>query len=222
MQRLVNSIGLAITVMCFTLNLAHAGLVTDPGNIPEPRLAVDFSQFTGSFPPPTSPIQVGGPVGKDITMEGSGHYGDISYSLGYMWWTPQNGYWRGPAYTSPGLYFTTLTGSTAMTFHFNDGPVEAVGAFVNYDPHESPHPTITALDRNGQALESYDLAAVAPISTPSAENQGGFRGIARPQADIYGFSYGNGNLVLTNLTFTNPPAPKDSALPGRNFLLLDD
>lgn len=222
MKRLVSIIGLAITFMCFTLNLAQAELVTAPGSIPEPRLVVDFSQFTQSLPPPASPVQVGGLVGKDITMEGSADYGNISYSLGYMFWTPQNGYWRGPKYTSPGLYFTTYTGSGAMTFHFNDGPVGAVGAFVNYDPHESPHPTITALDKDGQPLESYDLAATAPISTPSAENQGGFRGIARPQTDIYGFRYGNGNLVLTNLTFTNPPAPKAGGLPAINSLLLVD
>jgi len=198
----------------------QGGLVTDPSAIPDPKLVVNFSQFKEAFPPPPAPVQIGDLVSRNITMEGSANYGDISYSLGYMSWTPQNGYWRGPQYSQLDFYFTTYTGSGAMTFHFRD-PVKAVGALVNYDPHESPHPTITALDKNGQALESYDLAALAPISTPSQENQGGFRGIVRPQADIYGFRYGNGNLVLTNLTFTDSPRQKARALPAINSLLLD-
>jgi hypothetical protein len=195
-------ISLAITLAFGNIDLARGVLVTSSDNIPGPKLTVNFSQFTTAFPPPSTPVQIGSLVGRNVTMANSADYGNISYSLGYMFWNIQNGYWRGPQYTSPGLYFTTYTGSGAMTFRFKDGPVQAVGAFVNYDPTLSPHPTITALDKNDQPLESYDLANAAPISTPSAENQGGFRGIVRPQADMYGFSYGNGHLVLTNLTFT--------------------
>jgi hypothetical protein len=206
-------IGLACALMFGNTDLARGALVTSSDQVPGPKLKVNFSQFTTAFSPPSTPVQIGGLVGKNITMEGSADYGNISYSLGYMMHVPpQNGYWRGPAWTTPGLYFTTTSDfHQVMIFRFNDGPVRAVGAFVNYDPYFSPHPTITALDKNGQPLESYDLASAAPISTPSAENQGGFRGIVRPQADIYGFSYANGYLVLTDLTFTKPAGTKNVA-----------
>jgi hypothetical protein len=212
-------IGLVWAFMFGTINAALGELVTASDKIPGPQLTINFSQFTRAFPPPGTPVKIGGLVGRNITMENSADYGNISYSLGYMFWTPQNGYWRGPAYTSPGLYFTSYTGSGAMIFRFKDGPVRAVGAFVNYDPSMSPHPTITVLGRSGQPLESYDLASAAPISTPSAENQGGFRGIVRSQADIYGFSYGQGNLVLTDLTFTK--SARKSPVPSLPLLLLE-
>lgn len=217
--------GLVISLMLLPLTSAWGALVTDSSSIPGPQLIVNFSQFTSHYPPSGLPVQVGGLVGKDIAMEGAGDYGNFSYSLGYGWWEPQNGYWRGPVYTTPGVYFTSYTGSGAMIFRFKDGPVRAVGALVNYDPNPDwnpAHPIITALDINDQPLESYDLASAAPIDTPSAENQGGFRGIVRPQADIYGFSYGNGHLVLTNLTFTNSPLPQDGAQSALNLLLLVD
>jgi hypothetical protein len=196
-------LGLAMSLMLLPSTPAWGDLVTDSTSIPR-RLKVNFSQFTSHYPPSILPVQVGSLVRKDISMEGAGDYGNFSYSLGYGWWTPQNGYWRGPVYTTPGVYFTSYTGSGGMIFRFKDGPVQAVGAFVNYDPAMSTQPTIAALDINDQPLESYDLASVAPISTPSAENQGGFRGIVRPQADIYGFSYSKGYLVLTDLTFNAP------------------
>jgi hypothetical protein len=214
-------LGLIICLMFLPLTPAWGLLVTDSSSIPGPQLIVNFSQFTSNCSPPNPSVQVGDLVGKNITMEGSGYYGNISYSLGYTFWTPQNGYWRGPVYTTPGVYFTTTYDTFGvMIFRFKDGPVRAVGGFVNYDPHESPHPTITALDINDQPLESYDLASAALIYTPSAENQGGFRGIVRPQADIYGFSYGNGNLVLTDLTFTNSPSPNNGAQSALQLLLL--
>jgi hypothetical protein len=220
MKKSASIIGLVFILMSGHANLAQGELVTASDRIPGPQLKIDFSQFTRAYPPPTSPVPIGGLVGKTVSMEGSADYGDISYSLGYGFWTPENGYWRGPTYTSPGLYFTTYTGSGAMTFWFRNGPVRGVGALVNYDPFKSPHPTITALGKNGQTLESYDLAATAPISTPSAENQGGFRGIVRPQADIYGFRYGNGQVVLTDLTFTRP-IPKQN-LNSTLYLLLQN
>jgi hypothetical protein len=213
-------IGLVWAFMFGAINAARGELVTASDKIPGPQLTINFSQFTAAFPPPSTPVQIGGRVGRNITMENSADYGNISYSLGYTFWTPQNGYWRGPAYTSPGLYFTSYTGSGGMIFRFKDGPVQAVGAFVNYDPSMSPHPTITVFGRSGQPLESYDLASSAPISTPSAENQSGFRGIVRSQADIYAFSYGNGHLVLTDLTFTQPAGHK-SVVPSLPLLLLE-
>ncbi len=198
-----------------------AELVTSDASIPGPNYVINFSQFTIKYSTPGAPVQVGTLVGKNVTMENCNEYGNFDFSLGYTFWTPQNGYWRGPAYTSPGLYFTcSYNPPNMILFRFQDGPVRGVGAFVNYDPFMSPQPTITALGKNGEVLEEYNLAALAPISTPSQENQGGFRGIVRNQADIYAFKYSQGYLVLTNLTFSEP-TPQAAEISGPRSLLLD-
>lgn len=198
-----------------------AALVTSEASIPGPNYVINFSQFTTKNSSPGAPVQVGTLVGKNVTMENCNEYGNFDFSLGYMFHTPQNGYWQGPAYTSPGLYFTcSYNPPNLILFRFHDGPVQGVGAFVNYDPFMSPQPTITALGKNGEVLEEYNLAVVAPISTPSQGNQGGFRGIVRGQADIYAFKYSQGYLVLTNLTFSEP-IPQAAEISGVRSLLLD-
>lgn len=70
-----------------------------------------------------------------------------------------------------------------------------MGFFFNYAPGSGAAPTIAALDLNGDVLESYDLSTAAPISTPGGFNQFQFRGIARDQADIYGFQFGGSFLL---------------------------
>ncbi len=201
---------------------AAAELVTSADAIPGPNYVINFSQFTTMNPSPASPVQVGALVGKDVTMENCNEYGNLSFSLGYGFWSPQNGYWRGPAYTSPGIYFTcSYNPPNMILFRFKDGPVRGVGAFVNYDPYMSPQPTITALGKNDEVLEEYNLATAAPISTPSQENAGGFRGIVRSQADIYAFKYSQGYLVLSNLTFSEPTPAASDPVGGRGLLLLD-
>lgn len=58
-----------------------------------------------------------------------------------------------------------------------------VGGFLNYAPGHGT-PRITALAADGvTVLESWDLSAAMPI-TVYYDNQGAYRGISRPSADI--------------------------------------
>jgi len=226
MRRALTLAGLAAAALLSIVNPVRGELVTDSGSMPGPQVVVNFSQFSG-LNTAGEPLQVGALVQRDITLTGANpagfYYGTFSYNLGYAFWTPQNGWWWDTQYGGIHHYVATMGvtyGPGELTFRFNDGPLKAVGAFVNYDPHESTHPTIYALDSQGGILESYDLAGAAPISTPSVPDEGGFRGIVRSQADIYGFRYANGNLVLTNLTFTPKPAANPLVVPIE--LLLGD
>ena len=76
----------------------------------------------------------------------------------------------------------SLTGY--MDFRLTGGPVSRFGAWVNYmgglgqdSEGLSTSPFIAALGANGEVIESWDLAARAPISTPDAV-------IARVNTDV--------------------------------------
>jgi PEP-CTERM motif len=76
-------------------------------------------------------------------------------------------------------------------------PVSQLGFFANYAPGVGDDPTISALDQFGNVFETFDLAALAPISTPGGFNEFAFRGIADDTADIYGLQFGGSYLLLT-------------------------
>lgn len=110
----------------------------------------------------------------------------------------------------------SLTGH--MDFRLTGGPVSQFGAWVNYfgglqygGEGGNSAPFIAALGADGQVLESWDLTARAPISTPDGFNQFAFRGISRDSADIYGLRLGNGFIVAAGSAdgsaFTAPVAP---------------
>ncbi len=82
----------------------------------------------------------------------------------------------------------------------NGGPVSALGFFMNYAPNAGgDDPTISALDINGNPFASFDLATLAPISTPGGFNQFQFRGLSDTTASIYGLRFG-GNYLLVSGT----------------------
>jgi hypothetical protein len=187
---------------------SHAALVTDTSGFGAP-LVIDFSQFVGmGYNFTFGPEAIGGLVGFDVTFTatptGGGNSGNGSvlgsggYGLG------SNGQWT----TGPGgNAFSGLDADTGyMQYTFVDGPVSAVGGFVNYVPGEnstSPVIEVLALDLV-TVLESYDIGLLAPISTPGGLNDGAFRGILRPSADIGAFRVSNGYIVLDDLTFSVP------------------
>ncbi len=175
-----------------------ADLVTSANEIPGAQV-IDFSEFNVSFNYTAGPVQIGNPVVRDIewfSTYSSSVIGSGGYGLG------DNGSW-----TSGRTGYTGVnTDSGAMTYRFNDGPVAAVGGFVNYAPQYTPNALIEALDQNGDVLESWDLVALAPISTPDGTDEGAFRGIVRPQADIYALRVSNSFIVLDDLAFTSQPS----------------
>jgi hypothetical protein len=80
----------------------------------------------------------------------------------------------------------------------NGGPVSELGFFMNYSPESvGDDPTIYALDSLGNPFASFDLATLAPISTPGGFNEFEFRGISSDTADIYGLRFGGQYILVT-------------------------
>lgn len=189
---------------------SQAALVTDAADIPNAAV-IDFSEFAGGWLYGAGPVQIGNPVSRDIEWSSSTSnsvIGDGAYGL------LNNGNW-----TSARVGFTGLNAASGhMTYQFNDAPVAAVGGFMNYATGNGT-PVIEVLDQNGAVLESYDVLAMAPISTPNGTDEGAFRGIVRPQADIYALRITNAFDVLDDLTFTStvvsrPPIPPSIPVPA--------
>ena len=184
----------------------QADLVTSAAEITDATV-IDFSEFNGPWLFTAGPVQIGNPVTRDIEWFASHDQaviGNSSYGLAGNgnWTSARNGY--------TGLNAT----SGSMTFQFNDSPVTGVGGFVNYAPVSYGTPIIEVLDQNGAVLESYDIFALAPISTPDGTDEGAFRGIVRAQADIYAFRLMNAFDVLDDLTFTDVPAEPPIPVPS--------
>jgi hypothetical protein len=198
-----------VSLMCFFAlyaNSANAVLVTNPASLGSSTV-IDFSQFD-SFLFTAGPVQIGSLVGSDVRWEstsGNSVLGDGGYGLG------SNGFWDAGRDGFSG----TNSDTAVMTYRFLDGPVAGVGGFVNYTiaPDGPSNAIISVLDANDVVLESYNIVALAPISTPSALNDGAFRGILRNSADIHAFRLSNKFSVLDDLRFTNQvPEPSSIVL----------
>lgn len=208
-------VGVFVVMMCVLVGAKPAAaqtvLLTDASQITSPGL-IDFN--TGPVVSDgTGPAQIGTPVGRNITWEASAN-GYLGYNSGFG--LVNNGSWEDSKTRHTAL--NSYTGS--MTFRFVDGPVRAVGGFVNYlqnGTNSGDDPIIEALGAGDVVLASYNLATDAPISTPGQENGGAFRGIARASADIHAFRLRNDKFVLDDLRFTNEMA---SAVPEPGAALL--
>ncbi len=75
-----------------------------------------------------------------------------------------------------------------------------MGFYFNYAPRIGNNATISSLDAIGNVIESFDLTAVAPISTPGGFNEFAFRGVAYDDGtEVYGLRFG-GNYILATGT----------------------
>jgi hypothetical protein len=165
---------------------------------------IDFSQFA-SQQSVGAGVQVGGLIGADVLLTAVGDHrvGPMSHGLS------DNGGWSRSGALNNAL-------GLAMTFAFNDGPVNGVGGFINY-ASGFPAVLIQALDASNNVLESYDLTTAAPISTPNGTDDGAFRGILRAANDIHALRLVSGFIVIDDLAFSRarPPAtsvPEPAAL----------
>jgi hypothetical protein len=74
-------------------------------------------------------------------------------------------------------------------------PVASFGADFNYSPGTGSDPTISAFGVNGDLIASYDLADLAPISTPGEVNVFAFRGIDGDGAPIASIAF-SGDYII--------------------------
>ncbi len=192
---------------------AFADLVDSPP--PADVAVVDFSTQTTVSDAVTGPIQIGDLVGLDITastiLPDPGlftNYPDWGLCTNGDWWSPKT--------------YISSQGAQGIRFSFNDGPVSFVGGFMNHARGCAGNPdlVISALDENMNVLESY---SITDIITPDGYNEGAFRGISRPSADIAYFEVTGESPALDDLTFSTsssvPPTPVP-ALPLFGLLTL--
>jgi hypothetical protein len=210
------------SLFLLTMGLAHASLITQSSDIPSPSVITDFSDLAGPSVPTDGPVQVGNLAGVDITFSSNNPDGSFLGTGPYQ--LADNGTWDS-SMTMAGIDVDALGFDPyTMTFSFNSGPVSAVGGFMNYavfDGSGFGDVIIAALAADSSVLEQWDITTGAPISTPGGLNDGAFRGILRPTADIFGFSVSNSAAVLTDLTFSSVEAPSTATPePGSMILLL--
>lgn len=215
----------ALWIYLLTTVVANAALVTSAAAFSGTVTTLNFNQFTGaaSLSSTMGPVQVGGPVGRNILFTSTNPDGSVLgsqplYDLG------ANGTLGGAA-AFAGLDID-LFGNDLYTMKFAfASPVSGVGGIVNYSILQSGgnvtfgDPIIAALSSTGTVLESYDLKTLAPISTPGGTNTGAFRGISRASADISAFTLSNSAIAVTSLTFSQPTAPVTTPEPVSTSLM---
>ncbi|HEY9098169.1 MAG TPA: PEP-CTERM sorting domain-containing protein [Thiobacillus sp.] len=197
MNNTIKKVGLGVILAGLSVAPAvHATLLTtDPGTGTTTVFTTTGNQGFGNSGP--------------VTLDGfswSGNpqitYGNAGYGLS------SNGNWSFS-------WIATNNGNGSITVDLG-GDYDFVGGFMNYAPNSGGPATITALAADGvTVLESYDLSALAPISTPGQTNGGAFRGISRTQGDIRFFQLSNDFIIIHSLEIgQSVPEPATLALFG--------
>ncbi len=197
---------LSLTV---TLLSAAKGELITSSSVLVSATAADFNQFSSTTRFTSSPVPIGGPAGSDITVSSTNPDGSVlgpgPYNLG------DNGVWD-TQIRFVGLDVDLFGNDRySLIFHFNDGPLTAVGLYLNYAVQAGSgfgDVIMAALGPGDTVLESYDLAQLAPISTADASDQAAFRGIVRTSADIQGLSLSNSAVAVQSfLVSSSVPEP---------------
>lgn len=139
--------------------------------------------------------------GFSVTGNPQATYGNADYYIG------ANGFWNQS-------WIATNDGDGSITFNLG-GAYSFVGGLMNYGPGTGSDATITALGLDGvTVIGTYDLATLAPISTPGATNGEAFRGIESSSADI-GYLELSGDYILAHSIEVGgaaSPVPEPSSL----------
>lgn len=193
----------AVAVAALTLLAApsHAALVTSDAGYTGPVL--DLSAYaTGNYNFTFGPSPIPGGITftrSTDTASNSGLGGVLgqgNYGLS------GNGSFGGDA------VYAGLDGGSGWIRFTLSAPVSSFGVYVNYAPGVGDPPVIAALDQNGNVFESYNLAAVAPVSTPGGFNQFAFRGIVENSASIYGLQLSGSYIIAAGTANGLPPVPE--------------
>ncbi len=158
------------------------------------RINFSFLKKEGNV---SGPIQIGAVIGFDVTAETSSGNSSVytnSDSFNFV----GNGSWNPPK-----TYLALNTSGDELLIKFNFGNVSQVGAFMNYATGGQEDLVITAYDSNMAVLETHNITNLADISTPGGLNEGAFRGIERPQADIAVLGISGYYPAIDHLTFSS-------------------
>lgn len=186
-----------VAVAAFAAVGANASsLVTTQSAYSGPQLDLSAYQ-SGSYNFTFGPVNVGAGLTFTANPGGGGNsgqgsvVGQGSYGLG------GNGSFGGSA-----VYIGVDSGTGYDEIKFASAQTQFYG-FWNYAPGFGTDATISTLDSMGNVLESFNLVALAPISTPGGFNQFAFRGIEGNDS-FYGVRFG-GNYLLLAATADGSP-----------------
>ncbi len=194
--------------------IASASPITSAGGLTGSTTVIDFSQFTGAAQQTgvNGPTQIGSVAGVDVTVQDMSGGGNVwLYNAG--WGLLGNGSWDSGMNGFLGIF----PNNGPVRIRFNDGPISGFGAFMNYPVSGFLPQTLSAFDSAGNLLETFDIGADAPISTPGGLNAGGFRGIQLATTNIAYIEFLGDTAVFDNLTFSTTsrvPEPTSLALVG--------
>lgn len=173
---------------------AQAILVSDTSGFGNPIVTSNYNPIPNdTFSP--GPLLFETSNGDLVEFTSTHSASVINYSGGYFF--DSNGLW------DSGLSMAGLNAPAGyMDFKFLGNPVSAVGGFLNYAPGYFDDMYISALDINGNILESYDLS----FST-SGSNSGASFYIQRNSFDIATFRVGDSYAGIANFTYNAVPVP---------------
>jgi hypothetical protein len=143
---------------------------------------------SGGFPPGGNSGQ-GSVIGQGgYGLGGNGQFGGAATYIG----------------VDSGTGFAQLLGTTGYS---------QMGFYFNYAPGVGDAPVISTLDSGGNVIDSFDLAALAPISTPGGFNQFLFRGVSYSDSTlIYGMRFGGSYILATGTPNGVVPEPASWAM----------
>ena len=198
---------LTAAMMLGAASMASAGvLLTTDAGYTGPGLDLS-AHANGNYNFTFGPIAVDGftftaaPGGGGNSGQGS-VVGQGGYGLG------ANGSFGGDAVyigVDSGTGYAQLLGTTGYN---------QIGFFINYAPGVGDDATFSTLDAAGNIIETFNIAALAPISTPGGMNAFMFRGVAGDNpGEIYGLRFGGNYILLTGTSdgIPNPGVPEPAS-----------
>ncbi|NJC09692.1 PEPxxWA-CTERM sorting domain-containing protein [Polymorphobacter fuscus] len=163
-------------------------LVTTPGAYSGPTL--NLSPYaTGDYNFTFGPVNVGPGLTFTAAPGGGGNSGQGSVVGQGSYGLNANGSFGGSA-----VYIGVDSGTGYAQITFASAQTQFYG-FWNYAPGIGNAPTLSTLDVSGNVLQSFDLSALAPISTPGGFNAFAFRGIEGTD-QFHGVRFGGSYILL--------------------------